>query len=116
MFRATVFAGLAAAMTSSPAAAETIAGETVTVWEIDYSGRPPFERRQVEVPVADAASLESTNILQETVRAWVVDYSGRPPFRRSLQEVPVVDAASLEMETGTGEGPFPKPFHKRRHR
>ena len=104
-------------MASFPAAAERTAQETVTVWEIDTSGRPPFERRRVEVPVADAASLEAAGSAQETVTAWAVDYSGRPPFRRSMEEVPVIDAASLEVEnTADRPRPIPAPFHKRRHR
>jgi hypothetical protein len=116
MFRATAFVGFAAAMASFPTAAETTARETMTVWEIDHSGRPPFERRRVEVPVADVASLESAGGVQETVRAWVVDYSGRPPFRRSMEEVPVIDAASLEVENAADRQQIPAPFHKRRHR
>lgn len=116
MIKASILAGLAAAVAALPAAAETHQGETITVWEIDYSGRPPFERRQVEVPVADAASLESSTRMRETVTMRVVDYSGRPPFRRSVEEVPVVDAASLEEQATTDRKTVPRPFYKQRHR
>ena len=116
MLRAMVTAGLLASLAAIPATAETNGGPTVTVWEVDTSGRPPFERRRVEVPVADAASMEMNTASVETVRVWSADYSGRPPFRRSYQDVPVVDAASVETEAAASGTTTPKPFHKRRHR
>ncbi len=118
MYRATALAAaLSTALFGLPAGAEMSAqGETVTVWEVDTSGRPPFKRTRVELPVADVASLESADVALETRRVWTTDFRGRPPFRRGYEELPVVDAASLEYaDTGDGDA-RPKPFFKRRHR
>ena len=85
-----------------PAIADTaVASDTemVKVWKVDFSGRPPFKRELVELPVADVAALEATDKVVETERVWTVDYSGKPPFKRKLQEIPVIDAASLEVES-----------------
>jgi hypothetical protein len=113
MLRTAIFAGLAAALLPFQATAGNTGQETITVWEVDTSGRPPFERRRVEVPVADTASAETVT---ETVTVWTADYSGRPPFRRSYQSVPVVDAASFEAGAETIQPVAPRPFHKTRHR
>jgi len=96
-------AALAAALILSPnlsAASQEAAdsARTVTVWEVDRSGHPPFPRRRVEVPVVDAAVLES--IAEEsvaTLERWHVERSGKPPFERRRMEMPVVDAAAMEI-------------------
>ena len=86
--------------------------ETTTVWQVDMSGRPPFKRERVEVPVVDTAQLIVTGEPMETVTVWQLDRSGKPPFRRSRVEVPVVDVAVAdveEVEKGTdfrGRPPF----------
>ena len=72
--------------------------ETVKVWKVDFSGRPPFKRELIELPVADVAALETENKIVEFERSWQVDYSGKPPFKRRFLDVPVIDAASLEFE------------------
>jgi len=77
--------------------ADTTGVEMVKVWSIDFSGRPPFKRQLIELPVADVARMEASNEIIETKRVWTVDYSGKPPFRRKFEEVPVIDAASLEV-------------------
>lgn len=117
---AAVVSSAALAVTSLPVAAEagsgseTAAGATVSVWDIDTSGRPPFKRRRIEVPVADVASFEMEPV--ETVTKWKADYSGKPPYRRSYQELPVVDSQG-EMASDSGSGDVvPRPFYKRRHR
>ena len=115
--RLTLLAALAALLVPLPALAETSQVETVRVWDIDTSGRPPFKRRLVEVPVADVARLESTSEPAATITRRVVDFSGRPPFRRSTQELPVIDTARLEAQANTRrDSPHPRPFHKPRHR
>jgi hypothetical protein len=85
--------------------------ETVRVWQIDTSGRPPFKRSLVEMPVADAARMEPV----VTERVWTTDFSGRPPFKRGYRELPVVDAASLDVEASAANA-RPTPFFKKRHR
>lgn len=89
--------------------------QTLRVWQVDYSGRPPFKRSLVEVPVVDAARLESLGVV-ETRRLRTTDFSGRPPFKRRYQEVRVLDAASLETENVANERPFRNVGFKRRHR
>lgn len=71
--------------------------EMVKIWKVDFSGRPPFKRELVEVPVADFAALEAGNEVLRTERVWTVDYSGKPPFKRRFEEIPIIDAASLEL-------------------
>ena len=116
MWKKLLFTGAALSLTASPGFAEVGDQETVRIWQIDTSGRPPFERRRVEVPVADLARFEQVQVT-ETVTRRVADFRGRPPFRRSVQEVPLIDAASLETGlTDKAHSPTPRPFHKLRHR
>ena len=82
-----------------PAQAET---ETMTVWEVDMRGRPPYQRTRVEVPVVDVAAMETA--ATETVTVWTVDRRGKPPYQRRREEVPVIDAASLEVSTDDDRG------------
>jgi hypothetical protein len=92
---------LFAALFVQPALADTSAtngAEMVKVWKVDFSGRPPFKRELIELPVADVAALEATNKVVDTETVWTVDYAGKPPFRRRMQEIPIIDAASLEIE------------------
>ena len=70
--------------------------QTVTTWEVDMQGRPPYERRRVVLPVVDAASVSAERGQVETERRRVVVFSGKPPFRRQVVELEVVDAAALE--------------------
>lgn len=121
MFRAALIrvatgAGLAAAMVSAPALAEVSQEATIKVWEVDMSGRPPYQRKLVEVPAIDAASME-TNAPVETVMVRTVDFRGAPPFRRTTREVPVIDAASLEadIQSEVQRAVKAKPFFKPRH-
>lgn len=51
--------------------------ETEVVWQTDFSGRPPFSRKQVELPVVDAASME---LVEEESK--ITSFRGRPPFNR----------------------------------
>ena len=78
--------------------ANTSGTEMVKVWKVDFSGRPPFKRKLIELPVADVAALEASDKVVDTERVLTVDYSGKPPFKRRWQEIPVIDAASLEIE------------------
>ena len=111
MTKFTLFAGIAAALFSSQGFSGS-EQETVTVWQVDTSGRPPFQRTRAEVPVADVAAAE----VVETERVWTTDFSGRPPFQRGYQDLPVIDAASMEPEFDTRSAPAkPRPFHKKRH-
>ena len=70
--------------------------EMVKVWEVDFSGRPPFKRRLIELPAAEVAALAAARQIIETKRVWTVDYSGRPPFKRRYENVPVIDATNFE--------------------
>jgi hypothetical protein len=75
------------------------AQETVTVWQVDTSGRPPYKRERVELPVVDTARMELTADADvETVRVWTVDRSGKPPYQRRFEELPVTDIAAMELE------------------
>ena len=78
--------------------ANTSGTEMVKVWKVDFSGKPPFKRTLVELPVADVAALEATNQVVDTERVWTVDYKGKPPYKRRYKDIPVIDAASLEIE------------------
>jgi hypothetical protein len=88
-------ATLTAAAAMPALAAPDPEAETMTVWEVDTRGRPPFQRSSAEVPVVDVAAIEAA--IPETVTVWTVDHRGKPPYRRRHEEVPVVDAASLEL-------------------
>ena len=100
--RMPVFAScLAAALMTLPtttALADTAGQEMVKAWSVEFTGRPPFKRRMIELPAADVARLEATNEIVEMERIWTIDYSGKPPFKRRFEEVPVIDAASLELD------------------
>ena len=116
MFRAALGTGLAAALLASPVFAENSGKATAKVWEVDMSGRPPFQRTLVEAPVIDAASMEIDGNV-ETELVWTTDFSGAPPFKRTLEELPVIDAASLEGEirSEVQRAVKAKPFFKPRH-
>ena len=93
---AVAVAAFAALAVNNTVAESGPAVATETTWQVDARGRPPFARRQVELPVVDVAAIESMEGI-ETVTVWQVDTSGRPPYDRRRVEVPVVDAASLEV-------------------
>lgn len=112
MTKFTLFAGIAAALFSAQGFSADTAQETVTVWQVDTSGHPPFQRTRVEVPVTDVAEAE----VVETERVWTTDFRGRPPFQRGYRDLPVVDAASMEPQFSSGDKAIkPRPFHKKRH-
>lgn len=117
MYKAGFSAALFATLVAAPSIADDSTQETMKVWSVDLSGRPPFQRTLVEAPVIDAAAMEiDANV--ETELVWTTDFSGKPPFRRSLEELPVIDAASLEADAQSEveRAVMPKPFFKRRHR
>lgn len=97
----TASAGNAAAAEETPFASGVA---TKTVWQVDMSGRPPYSRTRVEVPVVDAAAMEVSEYAGETTTVWVREHRGRPPFDRRRVEVPVVDAAALEIDSEADEG------------
>ncbi len=70
--------------------------ETVRVWDVDYSGKPPYARVARDLPVADVARMEAE--AGEMVQVRTVDFAGRPPFNRNVETLRVVDAAQLETE------------------
>jgi hypothetical protein len=119
MHRLALYTAIAGALFALPAAAETSSvaeQETVTIWKVDYSGRPPFDRELIEVPVADVASFEAASTV-ETERVWHTDFTGRPPFKRGYVDLPVIDTAQFEIESTQSSGDIqPKPFSKPRHR
>jgi hypothetical protein len=91
-------------------------GETVTVWAVDHSGRPPFKRERVEIPVVDTAQLEVADESVETVTVWTVDRSGKPPYDRRREELPVTDIAALESAPADEEPLFRGRPPFKRHR
>jgi hypothetical protein len=91
-------------------------GETVTVWAVDHSGRPPYKRERVEIPVVDTAQLEVNDTAVETATVWTVDRSGKPPYRRHREELPVTDVAALESELAEEEPLFRGRPPFKRHR
>jgi hypothetical protein len=50
---------------------------TEVVWQTDFTGRPPFSRKQVELPIVDAASME---LIDEEPK--ITSFRGRQPFNR----------------------------------
>ena len=87
--------------------------ETVKVQMVDYSGKPPFKREVVMLPVADVAKLEEvqggTPVEYVTVRTVVM--RGKPPYRRTVETLPMYDVAQLEVVNSqkskkTGKPPF----------
>ena len=117
MKAATILAALVGGTLATGAIAEAPAsGETVTVWTVDHSGRPPFKRERVEIPVVDTAQLEVTDKAVETVTVWTVDRSGKPPYQRHREELPVTDVAALEGELTEEEPLFRGRPPFKRHR
>jgi hypothetical protein len=106
--RALILAMAATAVGSTTAVADSSTidslTETVTVWQVDMSGKPPYKRERVQVPVVDTARLEVTGEPVEMVTVWTVDRSGKPPFKRTREEVPVIDVAALSPEDVAEEG------------
>ena len=92
---------------------EQASGDMVSVWSVDRTGAPPFNRSLVLVPAADIARLELEDGVVETTQVRVVDFRGKPPFRRTIKEVPVIDAARLELESIEPRAATPRPFMKR---
>ena len=83
----------AAANADTHAGHAPAAGDMVTVWTVDYSGRPPYSRSRETLSVSDVARLEQA----EVTEVRTVDYSGRPPFRRNVETLRIIDAARLEV-------------------
>ncbi len=117
----TITLAVAAMVIGGPAAlADTTATssltETTTVWQVDMSGKPPYKRERVEIPVVDTARLDVTGEPVETVTVWQVDRSGKPPFRRTREEVPVIDVAAVDIEAEDREADFRGRPPFKRHR
>lgn len=91
---------------STTLGAFSAAAATTKQWEVDYSGKPPYKRKLVEMDVVDAAQLEKA----ETAVVRSTDFSGKPPFKRNVEKLEVVDVAVLEeagtKPTRTGRPPF----------
>jgi len=114
---AALVAGALGGTLATAAIAEAPAGgETVTVWAVDHSGRPPFKRERVEIPVVDTAQLEVADESVETVTVWTVDRSGKPPYDRRREELPVTDIAALESAPADEEPLFRGRPPFKRHR
>lgn len=111
--------GALAAVTAQAGNSPATAGETVRVMKVDHSGRPPFQREFVEVPVTDIAALEPVDqsAAGETVEVLVTDFSGRPPYQREWVELSVADIAAVEAaEEATPKTQFRgRPPFKRHH-
>ena len=65
---------------------------TTTVWTVDYSGKPPYQRKAETLPTADIAMFET----QQTTEVVTTDFSGKPPYKRNREIVRVVDLAQFE--------------------
>ncbi|MEQ3639337.1 hypothetical protein ACOJR9_15610 [Alteromonas sp. A081] len=63
---------------------------------VDRTGKPPFERRLVEVQEHDVAQFELLNASTECENRMSVDMRGKPPFKRSIECIPVIDVAQFE--------------------
>tara|TARA_Y100000296_G_scaffold15233_1_gene17940 strand:+ start:2310 stop:2678 length:369 start_codon:yes stop_codon:yes gene_type:complete len=72
--------------------------ETVEIQVIDYSGKPPFKRRTVNLSIHDVAQLESVGEeAVDYVAVKEVIMRGKPPYRRVTTMMPVYDVAQLEL-------------------
>ena len=118
---------LAAALTlgvAAPlAAAETIVKQVDanSVLVVDYSGRPPFKRRVVEI---DALSATELARFEERIgpvevdasrigeRISIADYRGKPPFRRRSVEIDASNAVEFARFEESDEGDT-RPFRPR---
>ncbi|MHA7817346.1 MAG: hypothetical protein ACX93N_12785 [Pseudohaliea sp.] len=116
LFAALVAGALGGTLAAGAIAEAPATGETVTVWAVDHSGRPPFKRERVEVPVVDTARLELADESVETVTVWTVDRSGKPPYQRRREELPVTDIAALESAPAEEEPLFRGRPPFKRHR
>lgn len=74
------------------------------VWVVDYSGKPPFERKLQTVPTVDLARFES----QQAVVVNTTDFRGKPPFARNKETVRVVDVARFETTEQKKHVPLPR--------
>lgn len=96
-----ILATVAACFTlgGAPAAlADTTSAETVRLHEVDFRGRPPFQRAVKEMPVAEVARLEAEQEhVTFTVKRSLAGH-GKPPYRRVTMTLPVTDVARLELE------------------
>lgn len=112
---------------SAAPADETTSSQNARVRVTDFSGRPPFSRRDAPADAskpADFARFQELNPAQrskigEGIR--VADYRGRPPYRRSLValgEPNVVEFARFEEVTAPAKrrraGPPGKGFRRLR--
>ncbi|MFK8067150.1 MAG: hypothetical protein AB8D52_02800 [Gammaproteobacteria bacterium] len=66
--------------------------EMTRVWQTDISGKPPYKRKMVQVPVVDLASFET----KKTKAVNSADFSGKPPYKRNKETVRIVDLAQFE--------------------
>ena len=67
---------------------------------VDRTGKPPFERKLVEVQEHDVAQFELLAAATECENRMSVDMRGKPPFKRSVECIPVVDVAQFETIEG----------------
>ena len=86
------------ATSANAAPGDTTDADLVTVTTVDYSGRPPFNRKVERLPAQDVAALELEEAGKAVVRT--TNFKGRPPFRRNHEYLTVVDVASLEAAEG----------------
>ena len=86
--------------------------EEMTVWQIDYSGKPPYQRKAEKVKVADMARFET----QDTELVKVTDFSGKPPFKRNVEKLRVVDLAQFETAEEKKFVPAPRRMKHAHHR
>ena len=72
------------------------AGNCETKMVTDYSGKPPFKRKIVTLPVVDIAQAEIVDTDTELVSVRTTDFSGKPPFKRTVERLPAVDISQVE--------------------
>ncbi|WP_334013527.1 hypothetical protein [Alteromonas sp. S167] len=107
-----------ALLSTSLQAAPSASDETVNVQVVDYSGKPPFKRRVVELSVNDVAQLETAGQeAVEYVEVREVVMRGKPPYRRVTKMMPVYDVAQLEVidDTSSTSKKGTRPPFKRHH-
>lgn len=92
LFRVAGFIGASVALFLTSSFAYASEANLSKVWEIDFSGRPPFKRKLSKLPATGDSAPPSSATRGKSRFVWRVDFFGSPPFKRRYQGSPVFNS------------------------
>jgi len=89
--------GLAVLTSGSVVSAQECTENCVSTWVTDFSGKPPFKRTLVQMPVVEVAEVEVVESEPVFVEVKTVDFKGKPPFKRRVETLEQVEVLEVEV-------------------